>query len=70
LPAGPGALIGGWLGEHVDLRAALGFAGVGALAVAMVAWRVDRIRDLRQLPVAQEDPSALGAEAAVTPVVP
>ena len=27
LPAGPGALIGGWLGEHVGLRAALGFAG-------------------------------------------
>ncbi len=70
VPAGPGALIGGWLGEHVDLRAALGFAGVGALAVAMVAWRVDRIRDLRQLPAAEEDPTALGAEAAVTPVVP
>ncbi|MBV8122747.1 MAG: MFS transporter, partial [Paucibacter sp.] len=30
IPAGPGALIGGWLGEHVDLRASLLFAGVGA----------------------------------------
>ena len=70
LPAGPGALIGGWLGEHLDLRAALGFAGVGALTVAMVAWRVDRIRELRQLPQAEEDPTALGAEAAVTPVMP
>jgi hypothetical protein len=26
LAAGPGALLGGWLGEHVGLRAALGFA--------------------------------------------
>ena len=31
-PAGPGALIGGWLGEHVGLRAALVFAGVGGVA--------------------------------------
>ena len=28
LPAGPGALIGGWLGEHIGLRVAIGFAGV------------------------------------------
>ena len=27
LPAAPGALIGGWLGEHVDLRASLAFSG-------------------------------------------
>ena len=31
LPAGPGALLGGWLGEHLGLRAALGFAGSTAL---------------------------------------
>lgn len=31
MPAGPGALIGGWLGEHIGLRAALGFAGATAL---------------------------------------
>jgi hypothetical protein len=36
LPAGPGAIIGGWLGEHVSLRASLVFAGAGALAV--VGW--------------------------------
>ena len=34
LPAGPGALLGGWLGEHVGLRTALGFAGVTALALS------------------------------------
>jgi MFS family permease len=50
LPAGPGALIGGWLGEHVGLRAALGFAGVGACLLAFLAWRHDVIRGVRELP--------------------
>src|SRR5204862_6650647 len=30
IPAGPGALLGGWLGQHVGLRAALVFAGASA----------------------------------------
>ena len=34
LPAGPGALIGGYLGEHLGLRYSLGFAGIGALILA------------------------------------
>ncbi|MGQ3052422.1 MAG: MFS transporter [Roseateles sp.] len=50
LPAGPGALIGGWLGEHVGLRAALGFAGAGACLLALWAWRNEVIRDVRELP--------------------
>lgn len=50
LPAGPGALIGGWLGEHVGLRAALGFAGVGACLLAVLAWRHGVIRGVRELP--------------------
>ena len=50
LPAGPGALIGGWLGEHVDLRASLAFGGIGAILVAMVAWRHPLIRGVRKLP--------------------
>ena len=50
LPAGPGALIGGWLGEHVGLRAALGFSGVGACLLAFLAWRHDVIRGVRELP--------------------
>ncbi len=55
LPAGPGALLGGWLGEHVDLRAALAFAGGGALLAAWVAWRQPVLRDLRRLPQADQD---------------
>ena len=34
IPAGPGALLGGWLGEHVGLRASLAVAGAGALLLA------------------------------------
>lgn len=50
IPAGPGALLGGWLGEHVGLRSALVFAGLGALAVSAVAWRSPVIRRVRELP--------------------
>ena len=32
IPAGPGALLGGWLGEHVGLRASLAVAGGGSAA--------------------------------------
>jgi MFS family permease len=65
LPAGPGALIGGALGEHVGLRASLAFAGVGALLVAVVAWRHPLIRSVRALPEAEDVEAALGAEAHV-----
>ncbi len=50
VPAGPGALLGGWLGEHWGLRAALGFAGTTALLLALVAWRQPVIRSIRTLP--------------------
>jgi MFS family permease len=50
LPAGPGALIGGWLGEHFGLRAALVFAGVTALLLALIAWRLPVIRSVKILP--------------------
>jgi MFS family permease len=50
LPAGPGALLGGWLGEHLGLRASLGFSGVTALLLAGVAWRLPVIRTVRTLP--------------------
>lgn len=50
IPAGPGALIGGWLGEHVDLRAALLFSGLGALLLSVLAWRNQTIRGVRELP--------------------
>jgi hypothetical protein len=50
LPAGPGALLGGWLGEHFGLRAALGFAGVTALGLAGFAARIKVIRSVKTLP--------------------
>ncbi len=50
LPAGPGALIGGYLGEHLGLRYSLGFAGVGALMLALLAWRNPIIRGITVLP--------------------
>jgi MFS family permease len=50
VPAGPGALLGGWLGQHFGLRSALGFAGVLALALALVAWRRPVIRSITTLP--------------------
>jgi MFS family permease len=50
LPAGPGALLGGWLGEHLGLRSALGFSGVTALLLAFVAWRLPVIRGVKTLP--------------------
>ena len=50
LPAGPGALLGGWLGEHYGLRSALVFAGVSALVLAALAWRQPVIRTTRVLP--------------------
>jgi MFS family permease len=65
IPAGPGALIGGWLGEHHGLRAALGFAGGGGLLLALAAWQVPMIRQVRQLPQADDATEWLGAEASV-----
>ncbi len=50
IPAGPGALTGGWLGENLGLRVALGFAGCTALLLALFAWRLPVIRSVRTLP--------------------
>ena len=65
LPAGPGALIGGWLGEHVDLRASLAFAGCSALLVAALAWRHPLLRGVRSLPAPESTDDQLGVEALV-----
>jgi MFS family permease len=50
LPAGPGALIGGWLGEHTGLRSALAFSGITALLLACIAWHLPVIRSIKTLP--------------------
>jgi MFS family permease len=65
LPAGPGALLGGWLGEHYGLRSALVFAGTGALLLVVYGWRQVTIRALRQLPRSDDPKQSLGAEAGV-----
>jgi MFS family permease len=65
IPAGPGALLGGWLGEHVGLRASLAVAGGGALLLAVVAWQLGVIRRVRELPAAERIDDWLGAEADV-----
>ncbi len=65
IPAGPGALIGGWLGEHIGLRAALAFAGCGALLLAGVALAVGAIRSVRELPKPHTHDEAVGYESAV-----
>ena len=63
--AGPGALLGGWLGEHVGLRAALAFAGGVSALLVLVAWRLPLIRELKTLPEPERDSDWLGAEADV-----
>jgi MFS family permease len=59
IPAGPGALIGGWLGEHVDLRASLVFAGACSLLLAAAAWQLGVIRRVRTLPTAERVDGAI-----------
>ena len=59
IPAGPGALIGGWLGEHVGLRASLAFAGGVSLLLAAAAWQLGIIRRVRELPVAERVDGAI-----------
>jgi MFS family permease len=52
IPAGPGALLGGYLGEHLGLRYALAVGGFGALLLALWAWRHPVLRNVRALPTA------------------
>ncbi|MGN6527194.1 MAG: MFS transporter [Burkholderiaceae bacterium] len=51
IPAGPGALVGGWLGEHVGLRASLATAGGVAAVMTILAWRSRTLSSIRVLPV-------------------
>ncbi|MBL8360911.1 MAG: MFS transporter [Rubrivivax sp.] len=68
LAAGPGALLGGWLGEHFGLRSALAFAGGSSLLLAVVAWRLPVIQGLRELPqAARVGLDEADAEVRVTP---
>ena len=50
LPAGPGAILGGWMAEHWGMRSSLLSAGVGTLLVAVVAYLRPHLKTLKQLP--------------------
>jgi len=52
IPAGPGALLGGYLGEHLGLRTALAVGGAGSIMLAIWAWRHPVLRNVRTLPTA------------------
>ena len=70
LPAGPGALLSGWLGEHLGLRVALGFAGGSALLLAYFAWRTPIIRNTRVLPTPPVQNELATADAALEALRP
>jgi len=50
LPAGPGALFGGWLGEHFGLRSTLLFSGLAAALMVLAASRSRVLWSVRKLP--------------------
>ena len=45
-----GGVLGGWIGDHVGLRAAMFFAGVGALALTPVVVWLSPLTKMRELP--------------------
>ena len=55
VPAGPGALLGGWLGEHFGLRVSLAFAGCTAVALSLAAWNRPVLRSVRTLPALESE---------------
>ena len=59
VPAVPGALLGGWLGEHLGLRSALAFAGTTSLLLFLVSRRLSVIRSVTTLPTISSEAAAL-----------
>lgn len=49
LPAGPGALLGGWAGEHLGLITPLLCAGAGACLIAVCGWAWTSLPNIRNL---------------------
>ena len=50
LPAGPGAILGGWMAEHWGMRSSLWAAGAGTLLVALIAYARPHLKSLKVLP--------------------
>ena len=53
----------GLLGEHLGLRASLGFAALGSAALALLGWQLAAIRGARTLPSAAPMPATEPAGA-------
>ncbi len=66
IAAGPGALAGGWLGEHLGLRSALVFSGSVASMLVLVGVRLPLIRGLRKLPRPEGSGPPAAGEAGAT----
>ena len=61
IPAGPGALLGGYVGEHFGLRYTLVGAGVCSMLLAAWAWRYSILSSVAVLPAPQV--SSVGASS-------
>lgn len=63
IPAGPGALLGGYVGEHFGLRYTLIGAGGFSLLLAAWAWRYSILSEVAVLPTpkSSDDISSVGA---------
>ncbi len=67
LPAGPGALLGGYIGEHWGLRWSLGLAGSLALVLALLIWVNPHMQRLASLPLNKK---TTGTDSETLPLVP
>jgi len=67
LPAAPGALLGGWIGDLLGLRATLLISGAATLLLAAITWRQPIIRRLRTLPGVDSDVIYAHADVAQRP---
>jgi MFS family permease len=66
LPAGPGALLGGWLGDRAGLNATLVAVGVIGLSISALAWRSKTLRSAREMPEPEIDTHAPDTRPAPT----
>ena len=50
VPSAPGALWGGWLGNHAGFRATLAISGIASVLFGIIAWRLPVIRSVKISP--------------------